>query len=405
MNKSDKFLKVIRDSVHGNIVFNKKIFIDLINCSEFQRLHRISQLGGTFVAFPTANHTRFSHCLGTYFVTREIINNIKNITLNEYEKDVVMISALLHDLGHGPFSHAFELMYPYDHEEYSIKIILENTEINQVLNNYHPQIAKDVADVIGKKHPNKIMVQLVSSQLDADRLDYLKRDAFFTGVSYANIDLFWLIKNMEIINKKITFNYKAATNIEQYLLARFNMFNSVYLYSSCNAYELMIRNIINRLRFLYKNNYQFSTDITIINELIQGKKLTTAQYLKLNDYQMLCTIDRLVFEKDEILSKLSKMLTARKLFKSVPKKEYENFLIKCEKENIDGKFFSAIFSNEIYAYKSFSMLSSQSIIIKTENNDLKLLEEYSNTAKVIQSLEKKTTTYYISQEVYNDKRN
>ncbi len=406
MNKNSQFLKVIRDCVHGNIVFNKKIFIDLIDCIEFQRLHKISQLGGTFIAFPTAKHTRFSHSLGTYFVTREIINNIKNMSLTEYEKDVVMISALLHDLGHGPFSHAFELMYPYDHEGYSVKIITDKTEINQVLNAYHPNIVADIAAVINKKHPNKVMVQLVSSQLDADRLDYLKRDSFFTGVSYSNMDLFWLIKNMEIVDHQIVFNYKAVINIEQYLLARYNMFNSVYLYPTCNAYELTIKNIVDRLKFLYKEKYQFKTDIrTIIGLIKEDPLLTTDQYLKLNDHQMLSLIAQFEYEDDTILARLSKMLSSRKLLKLVSKKEYQNFLANCNAKKIAGEFFSAAFSNNVFAYKSFGIKSSQSIIIKTENNNLELLEDYSKTAKVIQSLQKTKTTYYICKEILNDKSN
>ncbi len=401
--KTKPFFKAIRDAVHGNIVFEQKIFIDLINTSEFQRLHKISQLGGTFIAFPTANHTRFSHSLGTYFVTREIIKNIKNNNLNDYQQTVVMIAALLHDIGHGPFSHAFELMYPISHEEHSVKIISGNTEINQILNRFSPQLAKDVANVISKKHNNKIMVQLVSSQLDADRLDYLKRDSFFTGVSYSKVDLFWLIKNMEIINDQIVFNYKAVMNIEQYLLSRFNMFQSVYLYDACNAYELMIKNIIDRLRYLSRKKYSFTTNINLIKGLLKTNPiLSTEEYLKLNDHQMLTLINEFISEKDDVLSKLSKMLVNRKLFKATTKENYNDFLKQCSEKDIDGKFFSSKFSSNVFAYKSYAMESSQAIVIKTENNELKLLEQYSSIAKILQTLKKKKITYFIYPEVLHD---
>ena len=155
--------KVFRDPIHSYVNVEYQIIWDLINTNEFQRLRRIHQLGGTLQVFQTAEHSRFSHSLGTYEVARKFVTNVQSINeyLSEEEKIIVLCAALLHDVGHGPFSHAFEMIHPIRHEEYSIAVILEDTEVNKVLKKYGDDLPTQVANVIAKKHPKVLLNQIV----------------------------------------------------------------------------------------------------------------------------------------------------------------------------------------------------------------------------------------------------
>lgn len=182
----------LRDPVHGYIHIEDKVILDLINSKEFQRLRRIKQLGPTSYVFPGATHTRFEHNLGVYELTRRICEifskqypSIKpNDGLwNEKENIVAECAALLHDIGHGPYSHTFEHLFGTNHEKIGTQIITDkSTEINQILSKVAPAFPEAVASVIAKTYPNPQVVKMISSQADADRMDYLQRDAYFTNI-------------------------------------------------------------------------------------------------------------------------------------------------------------------------------------------------------------------------------
>jgi len=190
----------IRDAIHKNININEPIIKELIASKEFQRLRGISQLAGAQVAFPSATHTRFTHSLGVYHVLNRVFAEVFGAKLiSKKEQLIVKIAGLLHDIGHGPFSHTFEKIlnlnedknYQFNHEFYTCAIISdEKTEINQILKKYHINI-NSVINIIKKDQSKcpKYQIQLISSQLDCDRIDYLIRDGYFTGVSYGAIDL------------------------------------------------------------------------------------------------------------------------------------------------------------------------------------------------------------------------
>lgn len=198
--------KVMRDPIHGYIHVEDKIIWDCINAKEMQRLRRIHQLGGDFQIYHTAEHSRFSHSLGVYEIVRRMVNEIEElrVRLSDYEKLTVMAAGLLHDIGHGPFSHAFESVSLLSHEEYTCKIITENSEIHRILERCDVSLSKDVVDIIKGRHRNELLNQIVSGQLDADRMDYLLRDAYFTGTSYGNFDLERIIRTMRIVDERIT---------------------------------------------------------------------------------------------------------------------------------------------------------------------------------------------------------
>ena len=178
--------KVLKDPVHSYIHIHYEVIWNCLDSKEFQRLRRIRQLGGDFQVYPTAEHSRFSHSLGVYEIVRRMVTEVKSlcVELTEYDKVCVMLAGLLHDVGHGPFSHAFENITNHSHEEYTAKIILGNTELNAILRNVSEKLPQDIVSIIQHTHENDILNQIVSGQLDADRMDYLLRDSYFTATSY-----------------------------------------------------------------------------------------------------------------------------------------------------------------------------------------------------------------------------
>ena len=186
--------KVFRDPIYGYIEVEYQFILDLIDSKEVQRLRRIRQLSGVAMVFHTAEHSRFAHSLGAYHMANLILKNVEGIeALSEYERIVFLCAALLHDIGHGPYSHAFEMVLSTTHEEMTEKIILcPTTEVNQILNRIKG-LPEDVASVIGHKGKYPLIESLVSSQLDVDRMDYLSRDAYFTGATYGTIDMLSIV--------------------------------------------------------------------------------------------------------------------------------------------------------------------------------------------------------------------
>ena len=195
--------KVFRDPLYGYIEVDYKLISDLIDSKELQRLRRIRQLSGVSMVFQTAEHSRFTHALGAYHMANLVLRNVEGIEcLSEYERIVFLSAALLHDVGHGPYSHAFENVLSTSHEEMTVKIILDkNTDVNHILSKYEG-LDEDIASVISHSGKYPLIETFVSSQLDVDRMDFLSRDAYFTGATYGTIDmktaLYWSLNTGSI---------------------------------------------------------------------------------------------------------------------------------------------------------------------------------------------------------------
>ena len=187
--------KVFRDPVHDYVHVDHPIIYQLINSKEFQRLRRIKQLGTSGFTFHGGEHSRFSHCLGAYEISRRILSIFEEKYAEQWNSDenlLTMTAALLHDIGHGAYSHTFEGLFGTDHEKMTQLIITSpETEVNQILLQVAPDFPNRVASVIDHTYPNKQVVQLISSQIDVDRMDYLLRDAYFTGASYGKFDSYF----------------------------------------------------------------------------------------------------------------------------------------------------------------------------------------------------------------------
>ena len=312
--------KVFRDPLYGYVRVNDEIIDKLINSTEFQRLRRIKQLCGVSMVFHMADHTRFSHSLGAYELAREVLEKVIDVknTLNDYEKTVFLCSALLHDVGHGPYSHSFEKIFKINHEKMTTNIILGDSEINKILNKYNPNLASDISSVISHEHKFPLIEQLVSSQLDVDRMDYLRRDAYFTGAQFGDIDIEKILRGMLVRNGKIVFKYNSVPNIEDYLMSRYHMYYQVYFHPVSRCFEVMLEMIYQRWYELIKSGYQFRTDVSLLIDVIDKK--TIDAYLKIDDVYVNGCIQQFQYEKDRILSDLATRLFNRKLFNHIDEK-------------------------------------------------------------------------------------
>ncbi len=339
--------KVFRDPVYGYVHVFDKLIWDLIQTKEVQRLRRIKQLGGTYMVFHTAEHSRFSHSLGVYEMARKIIRALMycGTVLEEEERLLVLSAALLHDLGHGPFSHSFESVFNVRHELFTERIIMEDTEVNQVLESYQKGFATKVRDVINKTYENPLVINIISSQLDADRLDYLLRDAYFTGAPYGEIDVERILRTMRVVNNKIVYKVSGMHAIEDYLMSRYQMYWQVYLHSTGRSFDLVIQNMLRRVRELVLSGYQFRHPIGALADLFLEKDLSVETYLKFDDATISHYASLFVEEEDEILSDFADRFIHRRLLKErhyVPTDEVNKNLIKI------GEYMSILGINPTY---------------------------------------------------------
>lgn len=321
--------KVFKDPVHRYIHVRDQVIWDLIGTKEFQRLRRIRQLGTSYLVFHGAEHSRFSHSLGVYEIVRRIIDDVfaGRPEWDENERLVALCAALLHDLGHGPFSHAFEEVFDTDHEEYTQAILLGDTEVNEVLSRVSTDFPKRVAQVIDNNYTNQQVVSLISSQIDADRMDYLQRDAYFTGVSYGHFDMERILRVMRPRDEMIVFKASGMHAIEDYIMSRYQMYLQVYFHPVSRSAEAILNHILKRAKRLYESNYKFKFEPTHFLPFF-GKKITLEQYLTLDESILMTYFQFWMEEDDVILSDLSRRFVNRDLFEYVelnPEEEPERF--------------------------------------------------------------------------------
>ena len=313
--------KVFRDPVHNYVHVDHQVIYDLINTKEFQRLRRIKQLGTSGYTFHGGEHSRFSHCLGAYEIARRItkIFDEKYLqTWDNHESLLVMVTALLHDVGHGAYSHSFERLFDTDHEEITRQIITSpETEINRVLTQVSPDFPEKVASVINHTYPNKQVVQLISSQIDVDRMDYLLRDSFYTGASYGQFDLTRILRVIRPVENGIAFQRNGMHAVEDYVVSRYQMYMQVYFHPASRAMEVLLQNLLKRAKFLYEDQKDFFK-LTSPNLLpFFEKRFSLQDYLALDDGVMNTYFQSWMTSPDTILSDLAQRYVNRKVFKSM----------------------------------------------------------------------------------------
>lgn len=311
--------KVFKDPVHSYIYVQEKLIWDLINSAEFQRLRRIRQLGTTYLTFHGAEHSRFSHSLGVYEITRRIISQFERNNYPDWPKEeriVALCAALLHDIGHAPFSHSIEEIFETNHEQWTVNILLGDTEINRILSAYSSALPQQVAQVIQKTYSQSIVVSLISSQLDADRMDYLLRDAYFTGTDYGNFDLERILRVLRPHQGTIVVKESGMHAVEHYLMSRYQMYWQIYFHPVTRSSEIILRQIFKRAKQLHVEQFEFNWMDPAIYSLIEGT-VNLDSYLKLDESLVQYTFSRWQHEQDELLSELCERFLTRKLYKYI----------------------------------------------------------------------------------------
>lgn len=316
MNKK----KIFNDPVYGFITIKSDLIFDIIQHPIFQRLRRIKQLGLTELIYPGAHHTRFHHAIGAMHLMTRALDTLrsKNIEIDDHEYEQAQIAVLLHDLGHGPFSHAleFSLLKGIQHESLSFLLMKKlNKEFNGQL-----EVALRIFQGTYEK---QFLHQLVSSQLDVDRLDYLKRDSFFTGVSEGNIGLERILSMLNVVDGNIVIEEKGIYSIENFLNARRLMYWQVYLHKTSVSAEKMLINLILRAKDLAISGQEIFGTKALLTFLYNEKTLDHFQddhdlldlYGELDDHDIWGAIKVWQHYDDSILSSLSKSLLKRELFK------------------------------------------------------------------------------------------
>ncbi len=312
--------KVLKDPVHGYIYVHDPVVWDLINTREMQRLRRIRQLGATYFAYPGGDHSRFSHSLGVYEVVRQMIGAFDRNNYpwpHEYDR-LALAAGLLHDIGHAPFSHALEKLMEVRHERWSVAIIRDpSTEVHQVLEAASPGLSEEVAAIIDKSSPNRLIVSMVSGQLDADRLDYLMRDSIATGVDYGTFDLARIIRVLQPRGDRLVVRKSGIHTVEAYLLARYFMYWQVYFHSVSRAGEVLLHALLVRAKSLIARGREPALTQPALRAFLKGR-VSLTQYLRLDDSALFNAFSLWQDGDDPVLKDLSSRFLDRRLFKEAP---------------------------------------------------------------------------------------
>ena len=387
--------KVLKDPVHSYIHINYEVVWNCLDSKEFQRLRRIRQLGGDFQVYPTAEHSRFSHSLGVYEIVRRMVTEIKSLSveLSEYDKICVMLAGLLHDVGHGPFSHAFEHVTKHSHEDYTAKIILGETELNQVLTEVSPRLPEDIVSIIEHNHPNDILNQIISGQLDADRMDYLLRDSYFSATSYGQFDLERILRTMRVRkideNKKaLVVKYTGIHSVEDYIMARYQMYWQVYYHPVARSYEAVFIQLFNRLKDIFKDNKEYFSDMKVLIPFLEKNVVSVEEYFKLDENSLLYCCSLIQDKDDEIAADLARRLQNRRLFEYVDYSEENLAQIKnmLKEQNLDEKYYLRVENVEASVYSPYK---GRKILIEQLDGKIVALEKASTIVESITKGEKK----------------
>lgn len=381
--------KVLKDPVHSYIHIHYEVIWNCLDSKEFQRLRRIRQLGGDFQVYPTAEHSRFSHSLGVYEIVRRMVTEVKSlcVELTEYEKVCVMLAGLLHDVGHGPFSHAFEHVTNHSHEEYTAKIILGNTELNAILRAVSEKLPQDIVSIIQHTHENDILNQIVSGQLDADRMDYLLRDSYFTATSYGQFDLERILRTMRVRKtaegrKVIVVKYTGIHSVEDYIMARYQMYWQVYYHPVARSYEAIFIQLFNRLKDIFKVDKDYFEDMKVLIPFLEKSEVSVDEYFKLDENSLLYCCALIQDKEDKIATDLARRLQNRKLFEYVDYNEENLAQIKnmLKESGLDERYYLRIENIEASVYSPYK---GRKILIEKLNGDIVALEKASTIVESI----------------------
>ena len=399
MNK----LKIFNDPIYGFITIQNSLVFDLIQHKYFQRLRRITQMGMSYMVYPGAHHTRFHHAIGCVYLMQKTIEilRFKGVTISEEEETALYVAILLHDIGHGPFSHAMEhsIVNNVSHEHISMLFMERlNEEFNSSLTL--------AINIFKGTYPRKFMCQLVSGQLDMDRADYLKRDSFYTGVAEGNINSERLITMLNVVNDLLVVEEKGIYSVEKFLNARRFMYWQVYLHKTSIVAEQLLIRVLKRAKELIHSgvilqtskplDYFLRHDISLHD--FNGEVLDI--FSELDDFDIISSLKTWQHHDDFVLSNLCEMILNRNLLKiKIKNKKIKAQDIECHLDSVIKKHqitkeeasyfvFTGHISNQVY------MLKTQGINILHKSGKVEDLSKVSDQFNA-KALSKPVTKYYI----------
>mgnify|MGYP003630943742 FL=1 len=401
--KASNKLKILNDPIYGFITIPNSIIFDLIEHKYFQRLRRISQMGLSYLVYPGAHHTRFHHAIGCMHLMQKAVQvlRFKGVEISEDEEKALYIAILLHDIGHGPFSHAMEhsIVSGVSHEEISL-LFMEALNIE-----FNDDLTLAIQIFKGDYH-RTFMLQLISSQIDMDRADYLKRDSFYTGVSEGNINSERLITMLNVKDDQLVIEDKGIYSVEKFLVARRLMYWQVYLHKTSLVAEQLLIRVLKRAKELVAKgvyleaskplSFFLKNEITI--DKFDADCLET--FAKLDDYDIVAAMKNWQYHDDFVLKNLCEMIINRHLLKvKIKKKPISKDVLIAHKSNLQSKYniidadadyfvFTGQISNQAYSRKK------QNINILHKNGKVEDIVKASDQLS-LKALSKPVTKYYI----------
>jgi uncharacterized protein len=319
--------RIYRDPVHNIIRLRTdsdegELMMRLIDAPEFQRLRRIKQLGLGLYTYQGAEHSRFTHSLGAFHLMTRVLDRLsEKHNIQDEDRAAARAAALLHDVGHGSFSHVMEKVLGFHHEAMTVQVVLSaETEIGRLLRDHSPDLPDKVAAIIEGRFQPAALAQLVSSQLDVDRMDYLLRDSLMTGAKYGIYDLEWIINALAIdeAGDRIYVAARGLYAVEEYLQARYYMFRQVYFHRSLRSAEAVLRSVLRRaLQLLETGQPVWYAPDTAFEKVLRKGNLTISEHLEVDDSDVLFHIKQWQRSSDSILKDLSSRFTNRRLFKAI----------------------------------------------------------------------------------------
>ena len=396
-------LKIVNDPIYGFITIPSALIFDLIEHPYFQRLRRISQMGMSYLVYPGAHHTRFHHALGAMFLMQKAVQVLqsKGVEISDQEKEALLVAILLHDIGHGPFSHAMEhsIVENISHEEISL-LFME--ELNTIFNG-----SLTLAITLFKnQYHRKFLHQLISSQLDMDRLDYLRRDSFYTGVSEGSVNSERLIAMLHVKDDLLVVEEKGIYSVEKFIIARRLMYWQVYLHKTGLVAEQLLMRLLKRAKVLTHSGETLESSPALsyfLKNAVAQEDFTPSvleKFSKLDDYDIIGAMKSWQYHTDFVLKTLSTMLLNRDLLKiKIQDKEISSHIISDKIQSVMQQFNLSedqasyfVFSNSIsnQAYR----MDKDTINLVTKTGEVVDVAKASDQLN-IEALSKKVTKHYL----------
>ncbi|MCB0460369.1 MAG: HD domain-containing protein [Flavobacteriaceae bacterium] len=369
MNK----FKILNDPIYGFINIPSELVFDIIEHPFFQRLRRISQMGLSHFVYQGAHHTRFEHALGAMFLMQRAISSLrkKGVKISENENDSLLLAILLHDIGHGPFSHTLEhsLVTNIHHEEISLLFM------EQLNKEFDGKLTTAIQILKGQYH-RKFLNQLVSSQLDIDRLDYLKRDSFYTGVTEGNINSERIISMLNVVDDSLVVEEKGIYSVEKFIVARRLMYWMVYLHKTSLVADFVLLNILKKAKELVSKGAELPCSGSLQVFLKQTETFTfndelLLEFSKIDDYDIIMALKQWKNYPDKVLATLSNSIINRKLPKiSIQDNEFSKVTIQQKREETKVKL--AISDNDVDYFFGVGMIENQAYNLHNSSIDILL---------------------------------